>query len=1634
MLAMFFAAPVLAGCLGDGDQAAAHATPLVLLPTTATGDGWTNPQHVVGNDGTTYASTLQREKVLYMTTEDSTFTGTITRVEVKVEQQQVNQKDDSWYLYVYEESCGDMVMGNLNPQATSTKTILTSTASCPAGWTWTRINNAIPLVYTIRGGNQVEGEWRVYRAWLEVTFTNNAPVADAGDDQTVVESTVFTLDGSASSDPDGARDPLTYQWTQVAGPAVTLLGATTATPSFTAPTLSTNDPVGLDFELVVTDPNLDTGTDRVAITVTNVNTPPVARAGADQTINEGVQVTLDGSGSSDADGDTLTYTWTQTVGPTVTLSDASSASPTFTAPDVSGQDPFDLAFRLAVHDGFTTSEPDDVAVRVDNVNAVPTVSAGDEQTVDEGTLVALEAVGDDADGDTLSYTWSQTAGTTVTLSGADSSTATLTAPMRPTSTDVTLTFSVTASDGLSVSAESTVDVIVQNVNQAPVAEAGANQTTEEGAAVTLDGTGSSDPDADSLTYAWTQAAGPVVGLSDASAARPSFTAPDLATNDPVALQFRLIVSDGALESAADTVTVTVQNINQPPVAQAGPDADADEGTTVTLDGSGSNDVDADELTYTWTQTSGPSVALEGATTAQPSFVAPMLATNDPVTLTFSLVVQDGLDQSEPDTVSIQILNINQAPIADAGDDASVDEATPVGLDGTGSTDADSDPLSYSWTQTSGPSVTLSGATTAQPTFTAPAVPTNEPVTLAFRLIVSDGLTFSAGDAVTITVMNVNQAPVLTPPADASVDEEQPVTLAAEATDADSDTLTYQWIQTGGPAVELQGAATDTLAFTAPTVPTADDVLLSFVVSVDDGIAPAVTAGLTVTVQNVNAAPVVHAGGDQTVDEGSLVTLNGTASDQDGDALQLTWTQVSGPAVNLTDTTSATATFTAPMLAHATPIEIVVRLAATDGVLTTGDEATLSVVNANQDPVAVPGNDQSVDAGSFVTLDGSDSYDPDGDALSYQWLQTSGPTVTLAGAATATPSFTSPSTDATIVLTLTVTDVLGAESAPKSVVVTSTAATVEETSPTTGATETTGTTAPVPGPTAVGAAAFPSSLLVEPGEAGTIRIRAIDDSGLAVDDGLVSCAWDDATSGGTLAPLHDDPCGRRYTTGPIAGLSHQVLATATLATGQTVDIVVPVTIAFAPTTVPVDADDPKVTVATCEAHVPGARPGTDIPFLFRSGCGLHSIILVTDETVDGPSMLRVRVLSEHADLPEELMQPSAVMLDITWLREDGSPVKIRKASVSFLINSDWRDAYCPAGLCHVVLFHEKTEGWSQVDATLVAKEDKFERYQATVTSFSIFVASGVLPGAAAVPPSEGAPRLVAPWVAAVAIAALAILVVAAAVAARGRTTQVEKPAEKEQIPPEAQGSLAAMLREIRQEDVVKFVNEAAHDMSSPISTLAIQLRLLAIERADDEDDDRTSLAVMGRSVDQLATLVRDLRDAAQLQAGKLSMDPMLIDLSDHLKETAETLDAKATEAGVELRVDTPDPLPVKVDPRRMTRVLTNLIENALKFTGQGGTIDVRGTIEGHDVVVRVADSGIGMTEEQAAVLFHPFTQVHGPTAKEKGSGLGLYICKGIIEQHGGRIEVERTQPGRGTVFRFTLPVDETAGPATETGPE
>jgi PAS domain S-box-containing protein len=243
-----------------------------------------------------------------------------------------------------------------------------------------------------------------------------------------------------------------------------------------------------------------------------------------------------------------------------------------------------------------------------------------------------------------------------------------------------------------------------------------------------------------------------------------------------------------------------------------------------------------------------------------------------------------------------------------------------------------------------------------------------------------------------------------------------------------------------------------------------------------------------------------------------------------------------------------------------------------------------------------------------------------------------------------------------------------------------------------------------------------------------------------------------------------------------------------------------------------------------------------------------------------------------------------------------------------------------------------------------------------------------------------------------------------------------------------------LEQLRQVDQFKttFLNTAAHELRTPMLPVKAQFHLLKTRLGPSADPEtKQGIAIIDRNITRLAGLVEDLLDAARYQAGRVQLNTAPTDLAALAREASAAFQAAAHERGIALDLDL-RPTQVVADGPRLTQVLFNLLSNAVKFTRNEGRIRVEVSAGGGLATVRVVDSGIGLQAEEIARLFEPFAQLHESVLPgQRGSGLGLYISRGFVEAHGGRIWAESQGLDQGSTFAFTLPWAPTA-PASPGG--
>lgn len=229
-----------------------------------------------------------------------------------------------------------------------------------------------------------------------------------------------------------------------------------------------------------------------------------------------------------------------------------------------------------------------------------------------------------------------------------------------------------------------------------------------------------------------------------------------------------------------------------------------------------------------------------------------------------------------------------------------------------------------------------------------------------------------------------------------------------------------------------------------------------------------------------------------------------------------------------------------------------------------------------------------------------------------------------------------------------------------------------------------------------------------------------------------------------------------------------------------------------------------------------------------------------------------------------------------------------------------------------------------------------------------------------------------------------------------------------------------------EDLLAVVS---HDLRTPLSAIEMSARYLAhAPLAGEQRATQRSVNVILRSAERMSRMVADLLQAAAIEAGKLTVDPGLEDVRSIIEEALHAFESAAAARSVSLRQDVPEGLPrLPCDRLRVIQVLSNLVGNALKFVPSGGNIQVRAWAQADEVCFAVRDDGPGIAPDHVHHIFDRYWK--GEAEGRRGVGLGLYIAKGIVEAHGGRIWVE-SQAGAGSTFHFTIPLFEPEGGHSE----
>jgi hypothetical protein len=508
-------------------------------------------------------------------------------------------------------------------------------------------------------------------------------------------------------------------------------------------------------------------------------------------LGAGIRLAMEEPGSG-----VRSYRWQQTRGPSVSLENPRGAAASFVAPSP-GEGMETLAFDLTVEDEAGRQATETVEITVVGENPPPTADAGPDQSValpeeaGEEVTVTLTAAGStDSYIGIAGYGWRQVAGIPVTLEGEDIIRPEFTVPETASVGD-RMIFELVVVDRAGLTDTDTVEITYYRDNLFPAAAAGEDRRVSQGERVTLDASGSADPDGSITAYQWEQTGGPLVELFNANTARPYFTAPE-DNEAPVELSFRVVVADTGGLQDADEVAITV---NAALAAVPGADRTVSAGERVVLDGSGSADQSAAanmRLSSNRMETTSPAAGLAAVTASEaavfrldvsgnyfktpedggyavyvygwPENAPQSLSmpenswnTEEPSMLerliydrgedyTLPAVDYEPLAKIKPDAVGS---TLPYPPLADAGPDLETESDNTVALDGSGSYDPDGI-ARYRWEQIEGPGVSIKASDQAVAEFIAPSGG-EEGETLEFALTVATGGVFSHSDRVIVSV-------------------------------------------------------------------------------------------------------------------------------------------------------------------------------------------------------------------------------------------------------------------------------------------------------------------------------------------------------------------------------------------------------------------------------------------------------------------------------------------------------------------------------------------------------------------------------------------------------------------------------------------------------------------------------------------------------------------------------------------------------------------------------------------------------------------------------------------------------------------------------------------------------------------
>lgn len=229
------------------------------------------------------------------------------------------------------------------------------------------------------------------------------------------------------------------------------------------------------------------------------------------------------------------------------------------------------------------------------------------------------------------------------------------------------------------------------------------------------------------------------------------------------------------------------------------------------------------------------------------------------------------------------------------------------------------------------------------------------------------------------------------------------------------------------------------------------------------------------------------------------------------------------------------------------------------------------------------------------------------------------------------------------------------------------------------------------------------------------------------------------------------------------------------------------------------------------------------------------------------------------------------------------------------------------------------------------------------------------------------------------------------------------------------------KQLKELDQLKsdFISFVSHELKTPLSAIKLSAEYLESENDIDTGTQKDMLDIIIRNTDRQTRMINDILDLSKIEAGKMELQFGEVDIREIAKMVFENLKQMSLKKNVSLSLELPEKLPeVIADREKLIIVFNNLLENALKFTPDGGNISLSGKEDVDSIEVSISDTGIGIEKEKLEKIFDKFYQVDSKTRKSIGGGLGLSISSGIIKAHGSEIHIESI-PGKGSIFSFRL---------------